>query len=778
MGGLAWRFALLGGATAGLALSPLAAVAGADIGPGLGAGALLALVGLASARARRGAVARAAWIGLVSLAAAAGGFVIGALRLAAIDGGAFHGPVGRRATVRGFVTAVPHRANGEVSVRVQTADGRLAVAAHEPVEELPIGREISAHGVLGPPEPWQAGYLARYGIREVLAANRLRLTGLRRGGAPALIDDVRDRAEAALGSGTPEAEAALLRGFVLGEDDRIDPATVDDFKRSGLAHLLAVSGENVMLLALLAMPLLALLGVPLRARLMLVLALIAIYVPVTGAGPSIQRAGVMGAAGVVAALAGRPRSRWYAVLLAAFATLALNPRASDDAGWQLSFAAVIGILLWAAGLRDVVLGSPGHTRGRATPGWRRGLAEGVGVTVSATLATAPLMAHDFGAISLASLPANLMALPAVAPLMWLGMLSGLAGQLPWVPVEPLTGVAGLLAAYVAQVAHWFGSPAWARVDVSLPGAAGVLASYVALGLVMWVVLGWARRRRGLRRPRRHRRALIAVAALAMVAVATVAVGRGTGAPGGPPPGLRVTVLDVGQGDSILLDPGDGEPVLVDGGPPGAELLSHLEREGISDLAAAVVTHDQSDHVAGIEELLGSLPIHRLIYAEPGADFLGAARAARVPTVSIAEGSEVDSGSLRLETLWPPRSLIEAPGREDPNGAALVLLARWHEFRMLLTADAEAEAVPIDPGPIDVLKVAHHGSDDAGLGRLLDRTAPRLAVVSVGADNPYGHPTPQTISALAEHHVPTLRTDEDGDVTIDVTREGWAVEAGD
>jgi len=125
-----------------------------------------------------------------------------------------------------------------------------------------------------------------------------------------------------------------------------------------------------------------------------------------------------------------------------------------------------------------------------------------------------------------------------------------------------------------------------------------------------------------------------------------------------------------------------------------------------------------------------------------------------------------------------RSLIEAPGREGPTGAALVLLARWHEFSMLLTADAEAEAVPIDPGPIDVLKVAHHGSDDAGLDPLLDRTAPRLAVVSVGADNPYGHPTPQTISTLAEHHVPTLRTDEDGDVTIDVTREGWAVETGD
>src|SRR5204863_1393299 len=123
-----------------------------------------------------------------------------------------------------------------------------------------------------------------------------------------------------------------------------------------LAHLLAVSGENVLLLALLAGPILALAGLPLRARLWSLLALIALYVAVTGAGPSIQRAGVMGAAGVVAALAGRPRSRWYAVLLAAFVTLAMNPRASGDAGWQLSFAAVIGIMLWAGPIRDGVLG--------------------------------------------------------------------------------------------------------------------------------------------------------------------------------------------------------------------------------------------------------------------------------------------------------------------------------------------------------------------------------------------------------------------------------------
>ncbi len=773
-GAIAWRFALLGGATAGLALSPVVPLDRAVLaGPMLVLGAAAGL-GLVVARPRRRSAGHVVWLALLALSAAATGLAVGALRLTAIDRGAFHGPSGRPASATGYVTAVPRRSRGEVRIRIQTADGRLAIEAREPVPDLLIGRQVRASGTLREPEPWEAAYLARYGIRQVLAADAVRPTGGRRDGPAALIDRIRDRAELALGTGTPQAQAELLRGFVLGEDDRIDAATVDDFKRSGLAHLLAVSGENVMLLALLAVPLLALAGVPLRARLLCVLGLIAIYVPVTGAGPSIQRAGVMGAAGVVAALAGRPRSRCYAVLLAACATLAVNPRASGDPGWQLSFAAVIGILAWAGPIRDLLLGRHADRDERGRAAWRRVLAEGAAVTIAATLSTAPLMAHTFEAVSIASVPANLLVLPAVAPLMWLGMLAALVGQLPWFPVQPLTGLAGLLAAYVAQVAHWLGSPGWAQASVSLPRVEGVLAAYALLALAVRVLLAWARRRRGLGTPVGRFKPLVAAVALGVCILAPIGLRSSEGIPAAPTAGLRVVMLDVGQGDAILLDSNPGAPVLVDGGPPGDDLRRQLEDEGVSGLAAAIVTHDQSDHVGGIHELLGSLPIHRLLYAERGRDFLGAARVAGVRAIPIAEGSEIDSGGLRLEVLWPPRALLEGAGRSDPNQAALVLLARWRGFRMLLTADAEAEAVAIDPGRIDVLKVAHHGSDDAGLDSLLDRTVPRLALISVGAENSYGHPTPGTLATLAEHHVPTLRTDESGDVTIDVTSDGWRV----
>jgi competence protein ComEC len=265
-----------------------------------------------------------------------------------------------------------------------------------------------------------------------------------------------------------------------------------------------------------------------------------------------------------------------------------------------------------------------------------------------------------------------------------------------------------------------------------------------------------------------------VAGLVALVVGGLGRPREAGSPASPP-GLRVEVLDVGQGDAILLQPRKAPAVLVDGGPPGDELVAKLHAEGVERLGAAVVTHDQSDHAAGIAEALGRMPIDRLVYGRLDRRFLAAARDDAARPEQVAAGTTLRSGSLRLEVLWPPPALLaEDPLDTDPNLLALVIRARWHRFTMLLTADAEAESTPLDPGPVDVLKVAHHGSDDAGLGPLLDRIRPRLAVISVGSDNPYGHPTPDTLATLAAHDVPILRTDLEGTIEIDVTRRSFSV----
>ena len=593
--------------------------------------------------------------------------------------------------------------------------------------------------------------------------------------------EIRERAAAGLGRGMPSREAELARGFVLGEDERVDGATVEDFRRSGLSHLLAVSGQNVVLLALLAMPVLAAFGIPLRERLLWVLALIAVYVPLAGAGPTIQRAAVMGAAGLLATLSGRRASRLYALVLALVVTLAIDPGVASDVGWQLSFAAVVGIFLLAGPLREGLAARIGSR------GWRRALAEGAAVTIAATLATAPLIAFHFGTISTTTLVANLLALPAVAPAMWLGMLAAAGAQVPGFPVEAINALNAPLLAYIAQVAAWCGRPGWANLQVQL-GVAGLAASYAAMAVAIVGVMRLARRRRiaALRNPRQPafrsskraggRVAGAALAALVVAVATSAATGDRDGATAAHAYGLRVEVLDIGQGDSILLQPADAPAILVDGGPPGDELARKLRDAGVDRLGAVVATHDQSDHVGGIEELLGRMPVSRLLYAAAGHRLLEQARVAGVPVHRLAEGGEVRSGRLHLQILWPPRELLaDPPPGTDPNRLALVILARWLDFSILLTADAEAEAVPIDPGPIDVLKVAHHGSDDSGLGTLLDRIDPKLAVISVGAGNPYGHPTPGTLATLAAHGVRLLRTDLDGNVVLEVHRDSVEVD---
>ena len=602
--------------------------------------------------------------------------------------------------------------------------------------------------------------------------------------------EVRERAEDALGRGMPAREAELARGFILGQDEAIDAVTVEDFRRSGLAHLLAVSGQNVMLLALLASPLLAAFGIPLRQRLVWILGLIAAYVSLAGAGPSIQRAGVMGALGVLATLAGRRASRFYALAVAAAVTLAVDPGIAADVGWQLSFAAVFGILLLAAPLREAI----GKRIGMG--GWRRALAEGAAVTISATLATAPLMAFHFEAVSTATLVANLLALPAVAPAMWLGMLAAGVGQVPGLPVEPLNWLNAFLLAYIAQVAIWCGRPGWAYLDVRLSGAE-LAAAYVALAAAAILALRLAHHRRiaALRRTATHadarcnafamkwmayafHRRLGGVAAVAFVVagLAWALVGSGAGA-AGPVSGLRVTVLDVGQGDAILLQPAGAPAILVDGGPPGEDLAGKLRDAGVESLGAAIMTHDQSDHAGGIEELLGLMPVRRLLFGRLSRELVAEARSDGAAALRVVAGDALRSGGLHLRILSPSREALAAPlAGADPNAQALVALVRWRHFSMLLTGDAEAESVSIDPGPVDVLKVAHHGSDDAGLPSLLERASPELAVISAGEDNPYGHPTAGTLAALTSYGVRTLRTDLDGDIEIDAGRDSIRVSA--
>jgi competence protein ComEC len=474
------------------------------------------------------------------------------------------------------------------------------------------------------------------------------------------------------------------------------------------------------------------------------LAAIGAYVVAVGWQPSVVRAGVAGALASLAWLASRPRDRWYFLLLGAALLMAWNPYSLLEPGFQLSFAAVAAIFVAVPRLDGVLEGYP-------VP---RGLVGIVAVSAACGLATAPILLAQFGSVPVYSILSNALAAAAVPPCFGLALLTALLDQ-----VLPPAAVAaawanGWLAAYIA---------ACARLVGGLPGAQ--VSSRLALGLAALATLlvVAAARVPAWRRP--------GLAVVVGVGVIVLAGWKLQSAPPPPAPkGLRLTVLDVGQGDSILLQVREGA-VLVDEGPPEAEVDDQLRHLGIRRLALLVLTHPQRDHVGGAAEVIEHLDVDRILdpkipYDSPDERAaMAAARKQAVPVVQSHAGTVFRLGGLRLQVLWPDGA---GTGDGDPNLRATVILASYGKVDALLTADAESPVtLPLNPPPVEILKVAHHGSADDGLQRLLELAQPNVAIISCGRDNDYGHPAPSTVATLnAAAHLELFRTDTDGRVVVE------------
>ncbi len=244
----------------------------------------------------------------------------------------------------------------------------------------------------------------------------------------------------------------------------------------------------------------------------------------------------------------------------------------------------------------------------------------------------------------------------------------------------------------------------------------------------------------------------------------------------------MTFLDVGQGDATLLQDGE-RSVLVDAGPPEAGIVELLRGAGVRRLDLFVATHASADHEGGAAAVVSALPVDLILdgrdgVSTGGGDAMAAtARARGIRLMAARAGQELRLDGLRLRVLWPRPEAPALHAGADPNERAVVLEAEARGARALLTADAESEVLSrLELRPVDVLKVAHHGSADPGLPALLDRLRPRVAGIEVGAGNAYGHPAPSTLAALAPVPV-VVRTDRDGTVRLDRSATGrWEVRA--
>ena len=594
----------------------------------------------------------------------------------------------------------------------------------------------------------------------------------------------------------PEPEGGLAAAILVGLRDRVDRDLAAAFTIAGISHIVAISGWNIAIVAACVAALLR--GfVGRRRRTIVTLTAIVAYTVFAGASPSVVRAAFMAAVAMFALESGRGSRVMVSLAWAVSIMLLADPTTAADVGFQLSAAATAGLVAWGTPLTRLI-----ETWLPWLPG---GIRETLGVSLAAQAATLPIALATFGRLSLIAPVANLVAVPLVPPAMAAGAVAFVAGwfALAGAPIW-LTGLLALPAHLILAVLVGV-----VRIMAAVPGAtatlpfpANVLGAAAAMGLAALLHRALTTERgaaRGsgsaVRRPRSGpapsrfggralRPALVGLALFVAAAGSVVAA-----APDGA---VHVIVLDVGQGDAILLKGDRGSRILIDGGPDANVLLTQLDRYVPAwdrRLDAIVLTHPHEDHVGGLVAAVQRYSIGRAFESgwpssTPGyLAWKSALAVAGVTAERLSTGRRIGLDNASLDVLWPDDGRVRPAGLDSgatdnrmTNDSSIVLLGDYEGRRFLLTGDAEEDVDPVllsrGLPHVDMLKVAHHGSATATSAALLDALEPSVAAISVGASNTYGHPNAGTLTRLRAHSRAVHRTDQEG--TIEVTLDRSAV----
>ena len=664
----------------------------------------------------------------------------------------------RRVTIEAVLQTDPSEATFGWSAiaqvrRIDWADGAATlrslvwVSGDEDLPRARRGDRVRLEGVLRvPDDPGFAEVLRHRGIAAQLGLDVFTRLGPSHSPFVRTTQSAREIAGRSIERVFPPTEAGLLLGLLLGDDSKLDPGLERDFRASGLSHLLVVSGGNVAMVLVPVLAATALLRLSRWPKFALSFGAVAFFTVLTGAEPSVLRAGVMAGLALVGVLIGRPRTTASILAAAVLSLLVVDPWLAWSVGFQLSVTATAGMVALASTLAD--------RAGRFLP---RPVAAAAGATLSAQLGVTPVLLFYFDEVPLVTLPANLAAFPLVAPSLLLGAVAAGAG-LVWLPLGKALGAVALVPMRALElIADHLGK---APVGyLSAKGGPFVLlgGSVLVVAITVWIRTGW--------RPPRT----ATVLSLACLPVVVWASALGSG----PPAGLTIRVLDIGQGDSILVTSPAGATILVDGGPEERTVATQLAALGVKRLDMVIATHPHADHVAGLPTVLSRIPVGVLL--QPGCSDGSPAqreldRAIRDEDIPVADpraGDVFRVGDIRLDVLSPDRCWTGT--ESDANNDSIVILLSLHEDTVLLTGDAEIPVQEwlLEEGAlpdVDVLKVPHHGGGTS-VPELFDAVHAEVAVVSVGMNNDYGHPNAEIMDAIAASGAQVWRTDLDGMVTV-------------
>lgn len=696
-------------------------------------------------------------------------------------------------TLTGLVVDEPDVRDRGVNLRVQVETLAVGDEAPRPVTGLVLvqaprfpvlnyGTRFEATGRLEtPPEDEQfsyRAYLARQDIYSLMTWPRL--TVLAEGEGSPLYHAIyafKGRAQDTINQLIPEPQAALLSGILLGNDNGLPPELVQDFRNTGMTHIIAISGFNIAILA----GILVGLSDPLfgrRGAVVVTLLGLTLYTLLVGADASVVRAAIMGGIYLVAArYLGRPNFAFASLFLAGILMTILRPQTLWDVGFQLSFMATLGLMLYGTPFTRWTEARLERLVGRDLTRRMMGLlSEAVLITLAAQLLTLPLMFYYFQQFSLISFLANILILPAQPGVMIWGGLATLLGML-FLPVGQLFGwLVWLFLTYTIVLVRALAQVPFAVIPVSL-SPAGLLTLYTLILGVTWL----AGQKPAVRQmiSGRVRQNLTQRSILLFSLVAALLVWQWANTQ--PDGQLHVAFLDVGQGDATFIQTPSGHQLLIDGGLNPTVLNDQLGRQmpfWDKHIDLVVATHPDADHVSGLPgvfdryhvdllitdgELAEASPIYSVVLQS--ADQHGA-------TIHRAQAGEViDFGDgVVLEVLHPGDTL----DLEDRNENSVVLRLVYGQFTMLLTGDAgeAAEEDVLDTGrdvQSLVFKAGHHGSRTSSNEFFLAAVQPQIMVISAGKDNRYGHPHAEVLQRAADIGAVVLRTDEMG--TIELVTDG-------
>jgi competence protein ComEC len=565
-------------------------------------------------------------------------------------------------------------------------------------------------------------------------------------------------------------EGEFLKDILLGERSGIPRETKEALIDAGVAHILAVSGCRVLIYAGMLMTALGALRIPRRVRPFLAVPALLFYMALAGCHPPVVRGTVMAVAFIIARGAGRRAGSLNALGLAALLILAVDPRELFDAGFQLSFGAVLAILSFMPG-GDAPVTTPAE-RGFAGL-LARWTVRSISLSVVVSLGTFPLTAALFDRVSIVGVLTNIVVVPASGAAMILGTIALMAGAISSPLGAAYAALDGLLIRWMIRFSLFAASLPFASVETGRFGVPETIAWYAAMVFLT-------------RRNNRRRAAQSLAVLLASLNVLAFRVPDPARAPANG--NLRVSMIDVGEGDAILIEFPRGGTLLVDAGPltrardAGRKtVLPFLKMRRIRSLDILLVTHPDADHAGGAASIVRGVPVGSVIETAGGGatgafrSYHDAARERGSPLSRAWRGERIDvPGCARLYMLWPPRAGMTggALGGSSPtNNASLVCKLVYGGVSFLFTGDAEKDAesrIVRSYGSFlrsDVLKVAHHGSDSGTSGEFLRAVRPGLALISAGLHNKFGHPSPVLLNRLHAAGARVIRTDVHGAVLL-------------